>query len=181
MTRIASVATHMISVPRPQPVWTAHEESKAWNVILTELRTDDGLVGYGEIHGTPMPRICEWVARFGEIIEGMDALAHRAVWEKLFALTSPRPGGIEGRDGLPPPVPRGERAQVMAAIAGIDIALWDIKGKAAGLPVYRLLGGENRPIFTYATGGYTCSSMRRAPPALPRRCASLSWPSNTVP
>src|SRR6185437_6569685 len=145
MSRIASVATHMISVPKPQPVWTAHEESRAWNVILTELRTDDGLVGYGEIHGAPMPRICEWVSRFGEIIEGMDALAHIAVWEKLFALTSPRPGWIAGRDGLPPPVPRGERAQVMAAIAGIDIALWDIKGKAAGLPVYQLLGGENRP------------------------------------
>src|SRR6185369_9990477 len=63
-------------------------------------------------------------------------------------------GGIEGRNGLPPPVPRGERPQVMAALAGIDIALWDIKGKAAGLPVYRLLGAENRPIFTYATGGY---------------------------
>ncbi len=120
MSRIASVTTHMISVPRPQPVWTAHEESKAWDIILTELRTDDGLVGYGEIHGTPMPRICEWVSRFGEIVHGMDALAHMAVWEKLFALTSPRPGGIEGRDGLPPPVPRGERAQVMAAIAGID-------------------------------------------------------------
>ena len=154
MTRIASVTTHMISVSRPQPVWTAHEHSKAWNVILTEVRTDDGLVGYGEIHGTPMPRICEWVGRFGEIIRGMDALAHIAVWEKLFALTSPRHGGIDGRDGLPPPIPRGERAPVMAAIAGIDIALWDIKGKAAGLPVYRLLGGENRPIFTYATGGY---------------------------
>jgi L-alanine-DL-glutamate epimerase-like enolase superfamily enzyme len=153
MSRIASVTSHMISVPQPQPVWTAHEESKAWNVILTELRTDDGLVGYGEIHGAPMPRICEWVSRFGEIIQGMDALAHVAVWEKLFSLTSPRPGGIEGRD-LPPPAPRGERARVMAAIAGIDIALWDIKGKAAGLPVYRLLGGENRPIFTYATGGY---------------------------
>jgi L-alanine-DL-glutamate epimerase and related enzymes of enolase superfamily len=135
-------------------VWTAHEESKAWNVILTEVRTDDGLIGYGEIHGAPMPRICEWVNRFGEIVRGMDALENVAVWEKLFALTSPRPGGIEGRDGLPPPVPRSERAQVMAAIAGIDIALWDIKGKAAGLPVYRLLGGENRPIFTYATGGY---------------------------
>ena len=154
MSKIASVSTHMISVPRPQPVWTAHEEIKAWGVILTEVRTDDGLVGYGEIHGAPMPRICEWSTRFGEIIGGMDALAHMAVWEKLFALTSPRPGGIEGRDGLPPPLPRGERAPVMAAIAGIDIALWDIKGKAAGMPVYRLLGGENRPIFTYATGGY---------------------------
>jgi D-galactarolactone cycloisomerase len=42
----------------------------------------------------------------------------------------------------------------MAAIAGIDIALWDIRGKSAGLPVHRLLGAEKRPIFTYATGGY---------------------------
>jgi L-alanine-DL-glutamate epimerase-like enolase superfamily enzyme len=154
MTRITSVATHVISVLRPQPVWTAQEESKAWNVILTEVRTDDGLVGYGEIHGAPMARICEWVSRFGDIACDMDALANVAVWEKLFALTSPRPGGIEGRDGWPPPVPRGERPQAMAAIAGIDIALWDIKGKAAGVPVYRLLGGESRPIFTYATGGY---------------------------
>lgn len=158
MTGIASIATYPISVPRPQPVWTAQEESKAWSVILTELKTDDGLVGYGLIHGAPMPRICQWVARFGEIISGMDALAHEAVWDRLFALTCPRPGAIAsaigGRNDVPPPVPRGERTQVMAAIAGIDIALWDLKGKAAGLPVWRLLGGENRPLFTYATGGY---------------------------
>jgi hypothetical protein len=67
-----------------------------------------------------MARICEWVGRFGDIAKGMDALANLAVWEKLFALTSPRPGDIEGRDGLPPPIPRGERPQAMAAIAGID-------------------------------------------------------------
>ena len=154
MSRIASVKTYMISVPRPHQTWTAHEQMKAWNVILTEVRTDDGLVGYGEIHNSPMPQICEWVARFGEVIRGMDALAHVAVWEKLFALTSPGPGRIDGKGDLPPPTPRGERTQVMAAIGGIDLALWDIKGKAAGMPVYRLLGGENRPIFTYATGGY---------------------------
>jgi L-alanine-DL-glutamate epimerase-like enolase superfamily enzyme len=157
MTRIASVATYPVSVPRPEPVWTAQEESKAWSVILTEVKTDDGLVGYGEIHGAPMPRICEWVARFAEMVHGMDALAHEAAWDRLFALTCPRPGAIGVGDGggnEPPPVPRGERAQVMAAIAGIDIALWDLKGKAAGLPVWRLLGGENRPLFTSATGGY---------------------------
>jgi L-alanine-DL-glutamate epimerase-like enolase superfamily enzyme len=154
MIRIASIATYPVSVPRPQPVWTAQEESKAWSVILTEVKTDDGLVGYGLIHGAPMPGICEWVARFAEIVRGMDALAHEAVWDRLFALTCPRPGAIEGVDSVPAPVPRGARTQVMAAIAGIDIALWDLKGKAAGLPVWRLLGGENRPLFTYATGGY---------------------------
>jgi L-alanine-DL-glutamate epimerase-like enolase superfamily enzyme len=154
MTRIASINTYPISVPRPEPVWTAHEEIRAWSVILVEVKSDDGLIGYGEIHGSPMPRICEWVARFGEVVHGMDALAHRVVWDRLFALTSPRPGAIEGKDGQMRPVPRGERSAAMAAIGGIDIALWDLKGKAAGLPVWRLLGGTNRPLVTYATGGY---------------------------
>src|ERR1043166_1854508 len=112
MTRIVEVKTHPVSLPRPEPVWTAHEELKAWSVILTEIRTDDGLVGYGLIHGSPVPRICEWVERFGEIIHGMDALAHEAVWNKLCALTSPRPGAIEGRDGQMRPVPRGDRTAV---------------------------------------------------------------------
>jgi L-alanine-DL-glutamate epimerase-like enolase superfamily enzyme len=80
-------------------VWTAHEELKAWSVILVAIKTDDGLTGYGEIHGAPIPRICEWVARFAEIVHGMDALAHEAVWARLFALTSPRAGVIEGKDG----------------------------------------------------------------------------------
>jgi L-alanine-DL-glutamate epimerase-like enolase superfamily enzyme len=154
MTKIASVKTYPISVPRPVPVWTAHERSTAWSAILTEAATDDGLTGYGLIHAGPAPRVCEWVAKFGEFIRGMDALATTVIWEKLFALTSPRPGAIEGRADIPAPISRPDRTVVMAAIAGIDIALWDLKGKAAGMPVYRLLGGENRPLHTYATGGY---------------------------
>jgi D-galactarolactone cycloisomerase len=154
MSKISEIKTHPISVPLKHTLWTAHEELKDSSVILVEVRTEDGIAGYGQIHGSPQKAICEWVARFGEVIRGMEATASVAVWEKLFGLTSPRPGGMGGRDGLPPPLPRGARPQVMAAIAGIDIALWDIRGKAADLPVYRLLGAEKRPILTYATGGY---------------------------
>jgi len=58
------------------------------------------------------------------------------------------------RASVPPPAAaRRAHPKSWAAIAGIDIALWDLKGKEAGLPVWRLLGGENRPLFTYATGG----------------------------
>src|ERR1700675_7015 len=154
VTRIASVKPHPISVPLKDVLWTAHEELKSSSVIVVEVRTDDGLTGYGQIHGSPMKAICGWVDRFGEIVSGMDALAHVAVWDRLFSLTCPRPGGIAGADGLPPPLPRGERPQIMAAIGGLELALWDIKGKHAGLPVWRVLGGEKRPIPTYATGGY---------------------------
>jgi L-alanine-DL-glutamate epimerase-like enolase superfamily enzyme len=154
MTKIASVATYPVSVPRAVPVWTAHERSTAWSAILTEVKTDDGLTGHGIIHNSPAARICDYIAKFGEFVRGMDALATTIVWEKLFALTSPRPGAIDGDPAIPAPIPRPDRTIVMAAIAGIDIALWDLKGKAAGQPVYKLLGGENRPLFTYATGGY---------------------------
>jgi L-alanine-DL-glutamate epimerase-like enolase superfamily enzyme len=154
MTRIAAVNAVPVSVPLQDALWTAHEELKTSSMIVVEVRTDDGLAGYGQIKGSPMKAICDWIGRFGEIIRGMDALAHVAVWDRLFSLTCPRPGGIAPTDGLPPPLPRNERPQIMAAIGGIDIALWDIKGKQAGMPVWRLLGGEKRPIFTYATGGY---------------------------
>jgi L-alanine-DL-glutamate epimerase-like enolase superfamily enzyme len=154
VSKIAQIKTFPISVALEKTLWTAHEELKDSNVILVEVRTDDGIAGYGYIHGSPQKGICEWVARLGEVARGMEATANIAVWEKLFSLTSPRPGGMGGRDGLPPPIARSARPQVMAALAGIDIALWDIRGKVAGMPVYRLLGAEKRPIFTYATGGY---------------------------
>jgi L-alanine-DL-glutamate epimerase-like enolase superfamily enzyme len=154
VSRIAAVTAHPVSVPLNETLWTAHEELKTSSVIVVQVRTDDGLAGHGQIKGSPLKSICDWVTRFGEIIRGMDALGHLAVWERLFGLTCPRPGGVAAADGLPPPLSRNERPQIMAAIGGIDIALWDIKGKHAGMPVWKLLGGTNHPIFAYATGGY---------------------------
>lgn len=152
--KITEIKAYPLSIRRLQPTWTAHEISTEATLILVEVRTDAGVRGYGEIQGGPQPLMCRLVEQFGEIVQGMDALAHLEVWEKLFALTSPRPGGIGGGDGLPAPLPRGQRPQIMAAIGGIDIALWDIKGKAANLPLYRLLGSARQEVFTYATGGY---------------------------
>jgi len=77
MTKIAAVAAYPVSVPRPQPVWTAHERSTAWSAILTQVTTDDGLTGHGVIHAGPASRVCEWVAKFGEFVRGMDASPRR--------------------------------------------------------------------------------------------------------
>jgi D-galactarolactone cycloisomerase len=154
VTRIASVKAYAVSAPLQHPLWTAHELLHSSSVILVEIQTDDGLTGIGQIHGAPLKVICDWVERLGALVRGMDALAQVVVWEHLFSLTSPRALGMGGRDGLPPPLPRSDRPFIMAAIGGIDIALWDIKGKAAGVPVWRLLGGSADPVFTYATGGY---------------------------
>jgi D-galactarolactone cycloisomerase len=152
--KITEVLAHPLSVPYAQPRWTAHERMERDQVVLVEVRTDQDLVGYGEIAGGPQKLICDLVGTFAGVITGMDPLGHAEIWQKLFSLTSPRPGGIGGWDGMPAPLPRNQRPQIMGAIGGIDIALWDIKGKAVGLPVFRLLGGTRTEVFTYATGGY---------------------------
>ena len=154
MTRIAEIRTHPLAVPLAETLFTAHECHQKAHLIVVEVRTDDGLVGTAEIHATPMPAVCDWVSRFAALLKGRDALATTDNWEFLFSLTSPRPGGMFAKDGLPAPLGRSARANVMAAIGGIDLALWDIRGKAAGLPVWRLLGGSGAPVRSYATGGF---------------------------
>src|SRR5579871_906123 len=152
--RITDVLAHPLSVRYAEPRWTAHERMERDQMVLVEVRTDQGLVGFGEIAGGPQKLICDLVQTFAGVITGRDPLGHVDVWQTLFSLTSPRPGGVGGWDGMPVPLPRIQRPQAMAAIGGIDIALWDIKGKAANMPVFRLLGGTRTEVFTYATGGY---------------------------
>jgi hypothetical protein len=56
------------------------------------------------------------VRAFADVIAGMDPLGHTEIWQKVFSLTSPRPGGIGVSDRMPAPLPRNERPQIMAAI-----------------------------------------------------------------
>jgi D-galactarolactone cycloisomerase len=146
VSKIAAINTYLIVAKLKSVQYTAQESRSEAELLLVEVITDDGVKGYGQVTSTPLPEIKKWVARFADEVRGMDALARVAVWEKLLAMTSPRPnlGGLS----------RAARPQIMAAIGGIDMALWDIAGKVANLPIFRLLGAENKPVFTYATGGY---------------------------
>jgi len=148
MTRLSQVRAHPLSVALAEPLYTAHECHTHAHLIVVEVRTDDGLVGTGEVHAGPMPAVCEWIERLGALLVGHDVQDTTGAWERLFALTSPRPGGMFAADGLPRPIARQARGAVMAAIGGIDLALWDLRGKAEGKPCWQLLGGATKDAIT---------------------------------
>jgi L-alanine-DL-glutamate epimerase-like enolase superfamily enzyme len=143
-----------MGMPAERVRWTAQEITLRVELTLVEVRTDVGIVGFGEISSGPQSVVCKLLDNMAPVIKGMDPLAIDAVWTKLFSITVPRPGGLGGWDGLPSPLPRNQRPPFMAALAGIDIALWDIAGKAANKPVFRLLGGTHTHVHTYAVGGF---------------------------
>ena len=152
--KIKTIEAHLISVPLKVKTWTAQESFSDVSCLIIEIITDSGLQGIGQVTGPSLTLVRDYVRQFGDIIKGMDARSSTVIWDKLFSLTSPRPYGADAKDGLPPPLSRADRLQITAAIGGIDNALWDIKGKSANMPVFRLLGGETSKIPVYATGGY---------------------------
>jgi L-alanine-DL-glutamate epimerase-like enolase superfamily enzyme len=122
-------------------------------MILVEVETDEGITGIGQINKTPLKEIAEIVIELEHVIKGMDALAHEAVWDRIFMLTVPHLEDGKA-ETVRPQYEQNKRIQIMAALAGIDLALWDIKGKAFKQPIWRLLGGARREVPAYASGGY---------------------------
>lgn len=98
---------------------------------LIAVHTDQGLVGYGESYGLPNPEITAQIAVkiLAPLIVGLPADASTAVWETMWR------GQAAGGHN---------RGFYLEAMAGIDLALWDLRGKATGLSVGRLLGGPLR-------------------------------------
>src|SRR5262245_24948730 len=152
--KITDILVHPMAMAAERARWTAQEITRRVELILVEVRTDADIIGIGEISSGPQSVVCKLLGEVAPLLRGLDPLAIEAIWSKLFSITCPRPGGIGGWDGLPPPLARNQRPQFMAALAGIDIALWDLAGKAAGKPVFRLLGGSRTDVHTYATGGF---------------------------
>jgi D-galactarolactone cycloisomerase len=116
--------------------------------VLVRITTDSGLAGWGECHAPSAPRVHQRVIGdlFAPILRGQDARQINALWERLF--TTERVRGYS-------------TGVQFEALAGVDLALWDLLGKALGLPVHQLLGGKYRhaqPLYR-GIGGATTDAL----------------------
>ncbi len=139
--RITDVSAYPTSFPIPPANRVALGIGTAVkrDAVLVKVSTDEGVTGWGEAHHgrahTAVAKLIETTLK--QLIVGMQAEEVVTVWEKMyrFQLAS-----------------HGMGAGACLAMSGIDMALWDIRGKALGLPLYKLLGGTRKAIPAYAGG-----------------------------
>jgi len=135
---IRNIRTHVLAAPLSQPFAYARAWYDTRTAMLVEIETDSGLVGWGECYG-PARVNSAVVKEIAPWLIGEDPLRTDHLWQSVYARL---------RD-------HGQKGVVIQGLSGIDIALWDIKGKHFGVPVHRLLGGPLRTeVRAYATGLY---------------------------
>jgi L-alanine-DL-glutamate epimerase-like enolase superfamily enzyme len=129
-----------------RPHWVSHFIVPTANEILVRIYTDEGIDGFGLATSyTPIDfAVKAFKSGIGDLIIGEDPLAPERVYKKLFALTTSRLASEKG----------WSREAVIRISSAIDIALWDIVGKTAGLPLYRIFGGFRSEVPAYVTCGY---------------------------
>jgi L-alanine-DL-glutamate epimerase-like enolase superfamily enzyme len=139
---IQQVKVNLVRLPLEEPLVGAPPMPGMLRDFLTvQVLTDDGIEGIGitTFGGKVMRALKAAVEDFGEIIKGEDPLRTEHIAGKLRAAAGPcGPGGI-----------------ATLALSAIDIALWDIRGKAFGVSVSRLLGGKRDRVPAYASGALT--------------------------
>lgn len=153
--KIVKMETYFLSCPLPQPVRTSNHTISQVSEVIVVLTTDAGLVGIGEAHGPFLLRpgadglsaVRNILQSIEPLVLGEDPFNIERIWQDLFALTYTSVKGV-------PTLSRQQR-QLVTAMSAIDIALWDLMGKATERPVYALLGGALRQrIPAYVTGFY---------------------------
>jgi len=129
-----------------RPHWTSHFPVPTGNEVLVKLHTDTGVEGFGLATSyTPIePLLKPWQGGLADLILGEDALAPERLYKKLFNLTTSKDASQKGW---------GREAMIRTS-AAVDIAMYDIMGKVAGLPLYRMFGGYTDEVEVYATCGY---------------------------
>ncbi|NUO71097.1 MAG: mandelate racemase/muconate lactonizing enzyme family protein [Frateuria sp.] len=139
--RIADLRAVPVSFPVPadKSVRLGIGRSVKRDSVLVRVETDDGHVGWGEAHHGRCPgavaKLIDTTMR--ELVLGFDAHDVSGVWARVYKMQL---------------ASHGMGAAAALALSGIDLALWDIKCQATGLPLYKLLGGAAKPIKAYAGG-----------------------------
>lgn len=114
--------------------------SETIDTCIVKVETDDGLVGWGEAKAPVAPEAAQTIVEqlLAPIVTGCDPFDVQVLWEKMYSTMRLR-GHLSGF--------------FLEAISGVDIALWDLMGKAAGKPIHKLLGGAYRSeIELYGSG-----------------------------
>lgn len=153
--KIKQLVAHPLRCELDEPFAYSQKWFDARTTLFVEVQTDTGITGWGEVFcHDAWPAIVPLLERVLQpLIVDQDPLARQVIWERLYNWT---------RD-------YGQRGLTAAAISGIDIALWDIAGKALEQPIHTLLGGpfcdRVRP---YATGMYQTRASLDDPSVLAR-------------
>ncbi|MGE3772489.1 MAG: mandelate racemase/muconate lactonizing enzyme family protein [Gammaproteobacteria bacterium] len=109
------------------------------DAVLVRIVTDDGLVGWGEAHAGRAPSVIAELldSTLRPLVLGADAADIDALWARVYRVQL---------------ASHGTGAAAALALSGLDMALWDLKAKAAGRPLHELLGGAPRELPAYAGG-----------------------------
>ena len=145
--KITSLQVYILRAPQTdRPHWVSHFIVPRANEILVRLQTDEGLEGVGIATSyTPIEAaIAAFKSGIAELVTGMDPLAPERIYQKLFALTWQRRASEKG----------WSREAIVRISAAVDIACWDLVGKVAQLPLYRLFGGYRSEVPCYVTCAY---------------------------
>jgi L-rhamnonate dehydratase len=128
------------AVPLKVPIdfaWLGIDRSGATSICLVRVETDQGLVGHGITQHTDAGAIAHQVNAVGAKLSGVDPTLNEQIWHVLYWTLS---GGAQTQ-------------YASWAISAIDTAVWDLKGKIYGAPVWKLLGGARNRVQAYATLG----------------------------
>jgi L-alanine-DL-glutamate epimerase-like enolase superfamily enzyme len=139
--QIADVVAFPVTVPVPEDkqVTLGIGRMVKRDTVIVKVMTEGGLIGWGESHhGRAHLAIAMLInTTLRQLVRGMDASDVNGVWAKIYKFQL-------GSHGM--------GAACAMAMSGIDMALWDIRGKATGWPLYKLLGGSKRKVPCYAGG-----------------------------
>ena len=128
MKKIADVKAHILEAPLSEPFWWSFNRADMRTGCIVEIITEDGTSGWGECFG-PARLNAAVIEAYRSVLVGEDALVTERLWQMLYN---------QFRD-------QGQKGVMITALSGVDIALWDLKGRHFQAPV-----GADRTVAGHA-------------------------------